>query len=168
MKRKSFKTLVVCLFCCLLLVPVLFSVVGCSNNKNVKYNAVLYDDAVKWIREDFAGENLIDYFQDGSSASYTFLVDSQEKYNSIFLEDTDGLSVDFDNQMLAVYTFISFNYRNNYLANLELNGKVLTITYEMEKKKGVNDTSQPYQRWFVVRLDKLDVESVVFKSCKLI
>ncbi|MGN1372575.1 MAG: hypothetical protein ACI4VK_00850 [Candidatus Coproplasma sp.] len=139
----------------------LLFVVGCSN---VKYNAVLYDNAEGWIREDFAGENLIDYFRDGSSANKTFIVDSQEEYNSIFLENADGLSVDFDSQMLAVYTFISFNYRNNYLTSTEVSDGVLTLTYKMEDKPGIGDTCVPYQRWFVVRLDKLDVESVVFKK----
>ena len=148
------------LFSCLIFMPV-FSVAGCSKDK---YNAVLYDNVVEWVREDFIEDNIIDYFQDGSSANQTFIIDSQEEYNQIFLENTDGLSVDFDSQMLEVYKYISFNNRNNYLTSLELNGDILTITYEMEKKKGVNDTSQPYQRWFVVRLDKLDVDSVVFKE----
>lgn len=162
MKRNFFKTLVICLFCCVVLLPV-FSVAGCSNVKSVKYNAVLYDNAVEWIREDFRGENYIDYSQDGFSANHTFIVDSQEEYNRIFHEKTDGLSVDFDSKMLAVYTYIAVNYRNNYLTSTQLNDSVLTITYETEEKKGICDTCTPYQRWFVVRLDKLDVDNVVFK-----
>ncbi|MGN1104778.1 MAG: hypothetical protein ACI4QI_07915 [Candidatus Coproplasma sp.] len=161
MKRNYFKTLAACLFCSVIFMTVLFSVAGCSDGKNVKYNAVLYDDAVEWIRGDFKTENNIDYFQDGN-VSLTFTVDNQEEYNSIFIENADGLSVDFDSQMLAVYTYIAVNYRNNYLTSTEVSDGVLTLTYEMEDKPGICDTCVPYQRWFVVRLDKLDVDSVVF------
>lgn len=40
MKRNSFKTFVVCLFCCLLLVPVLF--MGCANNEEKSYKLTAY------------------------------------------------------------------------------------------------------------------------------
>ena len=81
---------------------------------------------------------------------------------SLNIENIDDFDIDFDTQMLVVYTFETIYHRNNNLVSLEADEDVLTITYKMEKKSGVGDASQPYQRWFVVRLDKLDVDSVVF------
>ncbi|MGN0824330.1 MAG: hypothetical protein ACI4MB_04595 [Candidatus Coproplasma sp.] len=40
MKRKSFKTFVVCFICCLLLMPVLF--MGCANNEEKSYELTAY------------------------------------------------------------------------------------------------------------------------------
>lgn len=64
--------------------------------------------------------------------------------------------------MLIVYTFVDIYHRNNSLVSLDVVEDVLTITYKMQKKSGVGDASKPYQRWFVVRLDMLSVDSVVF------
>ena len=43
---------------------------------------------------------------------------------------------------------------------------VLKITCQMEKKHGDGDASQPYQRWFVVKLNKFEANSVVFWESK--
>ncbi len=129
---------------------------GCTNNK---YNAKLYDNAIEWINVDFANNNQVGNL---SFSNRTFIIDSQEKYDQVF--NNNELEIDFNNQMLVVYTFITIYHRKNYIKNIDVKNSVLKITYEMEKKPGVGDASQPYQRWFVVKLDKLDVNSVVFEE----
>lgn len=133
---------------------------GCSN---IKYNAQLFDSATDWIKEDFINDNLVGYSANSTyPTERVFVVKNQEEYNEIFIKSNDDFDIDFDTQMLVVYTFETIYHRNNSLVSLEVNEDVLNITYKMEKKSGVGDASQPYQRWFVVRLDKLDVDSVVF------
>jgi len=133
---------------------------GCSN---IKYNAQLFDSASAWIKEDFINDNPVGYSANGSyPTERVFVVRNQEEYDEIFIESTDAFDVDFGTQMLVVYTFETIYHRNNNLVGSDINGDVLSITYEMEKKSGIGDASEPYQRWFVVRLDKLDVDSVVF------
>ena len=133
---------------------------GCSN---VKYDAQLFDSASAWIKEDFINDNPVGYSENGSyPTERVFVVKNQEEYDEIFIESVDDFDVDFGTQMLVVYTFETIYHRNNNLVSSDINGDVLNITYEMEKKLGVGDASEPYQRWFVVRLDKLDVGSVVF------
>ena len=131
---------------------------GCTNNK---YNAKLYDNAIEWINVDFANNNQVGNL---SFSNRTFIIDSQEKYDQVFINNTDELEFDFNNQMLVVYTFITIYHRKNYIKNIDVKNSILKITYKMEKKPGVGDASQPYQRWFVVKLDKLDVNSVVFEE----
>ena len=140
--------------------------VGCS----VKYNAVLYDNAVEWINTEFANENLTrgihyepDFYTDETYPSErTFIVNNREKYDEIFISGLKELDIDFDMQMLVVYTFTTVYHRNNRIKKTEVKNQVLTISYKMEEKFGVGDASMPYQRWFVVKLDAVDISSVEF------
>ena len=61
-----------------------------------------------------------------------------------------------------MYTFTTVYHRNNRIKKTEVKNQVLTISYKMEEKFGVGDASRPYQRWFVVKLDALDIASVEF------
>ncbi len=144
----------------LMLIMIFSLLTGCSN---VKYNAHLFDSATDWIKEDFISDNPVGYLEDVSyPTERVFVVKNREEYDKIFIESIDNFDVDFSTQMLIVYTFGTIYHRNNNLVSLEVKEDVLNITYKMDKKSGVGDASQPYQRWFVVRLDKLDVDSVVF------
>jgi len=140
---------------------------GCSH---WKYHATLYDAAGEWINEDFQKENIL-RFHGGSAypKNRVFIVNTQADYDQIFVPDAEGLSVDFDTQMLIVYTFTDENRRNKQIVGMNLNDGVLKITYKKEKPikeyfVPVGDTCNPYQQWFVVKMDKLAVDSVVFEE----
>ena len=144
----------------LVLIMIFSLLMGCSN---IKYNAQLFDFTTDWIKEEFINDNLVGYSENSAyPTERVFIVKNQEEYDEIFNESIDDFDIDFGTQMLVVYTFETIYHRDNHLVSLEADEDVLNITYKMEKKNGVGDASQPYQRWFVVRLDKLDVDSVVF------
>lgn len=133
---------------------------GCSN---IKYNAQLFDFAVDWIKEDFINGNLVDNLENSEyPTKRVFIVKNQEEYNKTFDKNVSNFDFNFDTQMLIVYTFVDICHRNNSLVSLDVVEDVLTITYKMQKKSGVGDASKPYQRWFVVKLDMLSVDYVVF------
>ena len=140
---------------------------GCSH---WKYHATLYDAAGAWIKEDFQKENIV-HLEGGSTypKNRVFIVNTQVDYDQIFIPDAAELSVDFDTQMLIVYTFTDTNRRNKQIVGMNLNDSVLKITYQKEKPikeyfVPVGDTCNPYQQWFVVKMDKLPVDSVVFEK----
>lgn len=133
---------------------------GCSN---IKYNAQLFDFAVDWIKEDFINGNLVDNLENSEyPTKRVFIVKNQEEYNKTFDKNVSNFDFNFDTQMLIVYTFVDICHRNNSLVSLDVVEDVLTIAYKMEKMSGVGDASKPYQRWLVVKLDMLSVDSVVF------
>ncbi len=147
--------------------------VGCTGRP---YHAELYDLAAEWIQEDFAAEHPVRCWGNSEEAdphpkTRVFLVKDREQYEAIFREDADGVRVDFNSQMLVVYTFSTVYHRENKLTDLTLQDGVLTVTYRMETPNklfgvGVGDASQPYQRWFVVKLDRLEVDTVIFEEEK--
>lgn len=131
----------------------------------VKYNAELYYDASDWINEDFASGNLVRISPyDDYPTSLNFIVTGEEEYNRIFKENIDELKVDFDKQMIIVYTFRTVSHRKARLYSLNIKDDALKITYKEEEKYGVGDASRPYQRWFAVKLDKAIVSSVLFEK----
>lgn len=150
----------------------LFFMFGCSN---LSYNAKLYDNANAWINEGFAQQNFIRnvYYdiEEGFLANEetypldrVFIIDNADTYNEIFVSNINELDVDFDNQILILYTFRAINRRNLKLVAVNKQDSKLIIEYEVESKYGVGDTSTPYQRWIVVKIDKEIFTSVEFKG----
>ena len=129
-----------------------------------KYHAKLYDYAVDWINEDFASANQVGLDGDGPLAvEIAFIIETQDKYDEVFVDGLEIEKVDFDTQMIVLYTFMDVYHRQNFLTKISVMDEVLQITFRMEKKQGVGDASMPYQHWMVVVMDKLDVDSVVFE-----
>lgn len=155
---KRYKITVVCI----VLLIVLSSLSACGK---VKYNAELYYDVSGWINEDFASENLVRISPyDDYPTSLNFIVTGEEEYNRIFKENIDALKIDFDKQMIIVYTFRTVSHRKARLYSLNIKDDALKITYKEEEKYGVGDASRPYQRWLAVKLDKIAVSSVLFEE----
>ena len=73
------------------------------------------------------------------------------------------INVDFDKQIVVIYTFTTVYATRKYnLYNLSVNGDILTVEYKIENQGIVGNATQPKQRWFIVTLDKVDVQSVNF------
>ena len=143
---------------------------GALSDDAIHYNAVFFDNAVEWIRTDFIHSNPVAPEKNLSHPTKrTFIIDTQEKYDQIFSKSINDFGIDFTKQMIAVYTFVDTNTRENELADIRLENDTLKIVYEdippFIPAPGVNygDSCQPYQRWFVVTLDKVDVASVTFE-----
>ncbi len=152
----------------------LFFMMGCGNSY---YNAKLYD-ATNWINSYFANNNLIRnvYYSQSDSdeklfldeetypESRTFIIGNLEDHNKIFNDNIEDLNVDFNKQELIVYTFRSTDHRNLKLISVNLQDKILKITFETIHKSGTGDTSIPYQRWIVIQLEKVEMESIEFNQ----
>ena len=148
----------------LVLLILLQLLTGCAS-----YHAKLFDSAAEWIDEDFVQSNivvLVDSDNEGYPHDRTFIVKTQEEYDRIFNKDISELTIDFESQMLVIYTFVDIYKRDIRLKTLSVEENTLEIEYQMEKKYFVGDACKPYQRWFVVRLDKLDVDAAVFEESR--
>lgn len=138
---------------------------GCSY---VKHNAVLYDSSVNFINEKFQSQNLIrgsldnDENKNDYPATRTFIVKNQEDFEKIFVYDFSEFEIDFDKEMLIVYTFLTEYVLPAKITNMTLNGETLTIEFSFDLIKGTGSAVRPFQRWFVIKLDNLNISSVVF------
>lgn len=137
-------------------------IAACEN----KYNAEIYDDARKWIREEFAENNQVwAYYEEDERlpeeypSARSFLVKDEQEFGKIFVEKPQGLEVNFQNEMLLVYTFNSVYIRKMKIDTVRIDEDTLTVYLEYDKvKHGVGDAVQIYQRWVVVKMDKVGVE----------
>lgn len=92
--------------------------------------------------------------------SRTFIITDRKNFEKIIIDDFSEFEVDFDKEMLIVYTFAIEYVLPAKIANVELNDKTLTVNYNIELTRGELSARAPYQRWFIVKLDKLDITSV--------
>ena len=154
MKKRKF------LSACLALLILLQLFAGCSRSYTY-----FWGDAKEWFNKDFRKNNIVD-FESEFPTNRTIVIDTQEEYDRAFVPGLE-LSVDFSKQMIAVYTFVDINRRENILTDVRVENGVLKLICEdippYSESVDYGDTCQPYQRWYVVILDKVDVHSVVFE-----
>ena len=143
------------------------SFVGCSEES--PYHTELYDNAVSWLREDFQTENPVRVagFSDVEDdkqypKTRTFIVSDETEYEKIFLDDIAELDVNLSEKMLIVYTFSIEYVRPAKISKMHLDGDVLTVEYEIELIPGTGNAVSPFQRWFILKLDKINFSSVNF------
>ena len=144
---------------------------GCTNIYNrYSYGAEMIGDAEHLIKKEFAEENPVDVCYVGINnplpGHRTFIVNTREEYDRIFADGID-LSVDFDLQTVIVYTHMSLTPRECFLYDLYVEDNVLKVVYRQDQtifNVALGDGVCPYQRWFVITLDKAEFESVEFEK----
>ena len=147
----------------LLLCIVFTSFTGCAYVSNVVYGVRMYDQAGSWIREDFAAEHEVWYKSD--PRDYTFIVDSKKEYDEIFISGIDELDIDFDKKMIIVHTFTDTYVVECRIKGIYVTGKRLKINYVEKTPIGARlCMCSPYQRWFVIEINKTDIESIEFED----
>lgn len=92
--------------------------------------------------------------------SRSFIITDRSSFEEIIVEDFKGFEVDFDKEMLLVYTFTTEYVLPAKIADIELRDKALTLNYDIQLITGVGSARRPFQRWFIVKLNKLDILSV--------
>ena len=91
----------------------------------------------------------------------TFVITEKARLDEIFSVCPD---IDFDKEMVVMYAYTSV-YGNRYhiTKNLTLNNKSLKIDFKIsDGKPGYKDATAPYTDFLVIKLDKLDIDTVEF------
>lgn len=156
---------------------------GCGEkkgDKTVPYNAVVVETDFQF-KKDFWKENIISgainrYYDDEGNLQTVktfedetlpnfriFIVKEQNEFDDIF--DVFP-QVDFEKEMVIIYIFRTPHSNRTYkIKNVEVCDKTLKISYaELGGKPGYGDASLPQRKALVIKMDKLDVESVEFKE----
>lgn len=137
-----------------------FTLWACDD-ADIPYNAVLYDDAGEWINIEFKAANATAGVIPGDDAlpkSRAWLIATPADYDGMLMGTP--FNCDFDNQMLVLYTFTTAYVRTVKLTKASKNDSVLDIEFEMVKPKGTGGGAvRDYQRWLLIKLDKIEVDS---------
>ena len=143
------------------------------------YNAKIYSQSEDLLLPEFLCANKVrgafylnpdyDPLDDKSNEYYretdapknrTFIVDSEDTFNEIFKEDT--LDINWDKEMVLLYIFPDENpYRKYHLKNISLSEGNLKIYYKLERSMR-NDSTAPYQRCLIVKLNRQNIYNVEF------
>lgn len=89
----------------------------------------------------------------------TILIDDQDEFDAAF--ENCPFEVDLSTEMIVVYTFSFIYSRPTVIKKVSFSDGTLSLKLENKRAKwGVKDACMPYQRYVIVKLDKLDVTEV--------
>ncbi len=140
-----------------------------------RYRAAVYSDqATELIRVDFAADHLTSgiYLEgadtvtdaDDYPRTRAFIVDTQAAYDEIFTDYAPA--VNFETEMLILCTYTSNYVHPVEIVKVKQEGSTLSVTLREKRKSdfffafAVGAACAPYQRYVIIKLDKLDVTSV--------
>lgn len=155
----------------------LFCLAGCGNKYNAEIVSDSYNNSGEWLNEDFKKNNYVAYAyyaddpnysnistDDSFPKSRTFVIKSEEEKCNILNGNFD-VEVNFEREMLIIYTWTTDYRRPCYIKSLELKDEILYIDFYMQRGQfGHGDACMSYQRWFVIKLDLLSMTSVEIKE----
>lgn len=89
----------------------------------------------------------------------TILIDDQAEFDAAF--ENCPFEVDLSTEMIVVYTFSFIYSRPTVIKKVSFSDGTLSLKLENKRAKwGVKDACMPYQRYVIIKLDKLDVDEV--------
>ena len=140
-----------------------FMVFVSCGNAQLKKSATFYDDANEYITDNAKAT----YETGGADPDYkelprkhTVLIKTQEEYNQI-LKDS-SIECDFEQEMIVVHTFTTIVGTDcpGVLKSIKQNGNKIIIKCKIKGHKGYYTAATPWQRWFAIKMKKVDFESV--------
>ncbi|MDE5715154.1 MAG: hypothetical protein K2I42_03375 [Anaeroplasmataceae bacterium] len=101
------------------------------------------------------------YIYDEASPSFrTFTIIQQDEFVKVFSK-YDG-TLDFENEMVILYIFSDiYPDRNCYIKKINYENKMLTVQIKLQNKPS-KDSSAPYQRCIMIKIDKLEIDLIKF------
>lgn len=155
-----------------------FPLTGCNGIN--KYNAVMYSHAQNWLTKEFQREHRVSsyvewppnfqyeefdpdeyYCYDKSlDDERTIIIPTQEEFDKAFKQC--GYTVCFEKELVILYFFGDCSPRDYYLKKVTLKDKTLNIEFKLKEIPRVYDTIQLYQRCFMVKMNKVEFDTVNF------
>ena len=134
---------------------------ACINEEPLPYDAVLFDKAERWAKEEFLNENQTKYpsTDDNLPRERCFIIDSAEEFDKAF--DSFPEEVTFTSDILVIYFFtdIYYGFGCKLQAITEASGEiVIDILHEMADERP--STSMPIQRCLVIKLSNCSYKSI--------
>ena len=128
------------------------------------YHVQFFDNAEKWLKEDFASSTPLKSEDKSAPSNLTFIIKTQDVYDRIFKEDIPELAIDFESQMIIIYTFTDYDRRENVLVDFSVENDAIRFVCDYRSPlPGYGYACEPYQRWYVVKMDKFDVRVAIFE-----
>jgi hypothetical protein len=88
----------------------------------------------------------------------TFIITEQARMDEVFSVCPD---IDFEKEMVAMYFYTSVYRRERKIKSITLDNKNLKIEFKIAENEA-NDASMPLTRFLVIKMDKLDIDTVEF------
>ena len=145
---------------------------GCGKINIRKFDAKIVDTGFTF-KEDFFKANMTygAYYtdengkdvRDKTSPEYrTFMITEKTQLDEVF---SVFPGIDLKKEMLVMYAYTSYyNGRRQKITSIKVDQKKLKIKFRyVYKRPFIKDASAPQHRFLVIRMDKLNIDTVEFK-----
>ena len=151
----------------ILLFCTIFSIVGCgeemgNEEKEIFGNAVLYDNAQTYAKEEFLEENITNLMAGGENApeEIVYIVKEQTDFDAMFTDFPTA--IDFETEMIIVYFYTNAAMGCGcVMRELKKENEKLYIKFSHNLPDPNKPTGAPLtQGCLLVKMDKYDIDSV--------
>ena len=133
----------------------------------IKFDAEVIDLSSLTFREDFLKANRTygAHYENGGYDQTlpefrTFVITEKAKLDEVF---SVCPKIDFIKEMVVMYAYTSEYGHKRRIKNITLDNKTLKIKFKIaEGLPGFSDASMPITRFLVIKMDKLDIDTVEF------
>lgn len=92
-----------------------------------------------------------------------FVIDSQSKFDEIFVDGSGLEPLDYRTEMYVLYTFTTLYHRAFLVKEASIADGRLSVQYALQAPdEPVGDAARPFQRFVLIRMAKAEVEQVAF------
>lgn len=143
------------------LLVLICSITGCSQ---IGYNAAIVQDGIvcreSWFENNLTKGSYQSEYDEELPESRTFLVENQEELDEIFSEFP---KVDFEREMVLVYCYTTNFIRQQVLEQVAFENGIIKVAFDVARGiPGRADATAPQTRLCIVKLDKLNISTVIF------
>ncbi|MCH5164230.1 MAG: hypothetical protein J1F36_04360 [Clostridiales bacterium] len=151
-------------------VAIAAGVVVYETNK-IPYHAEIYNDIEDYMREEFIITHLTKegFYTDKDGNEYSgdvsdptdivYFISNEQQFSEVFLQFP--VEVDFDSEMIVVYMFSAYTRREMVIESITLNEETLIMSVKSKERRGyIPDCTAPHQRYFAIKMDKVNVKEV--------
>lgn len=160
----------ICILC--MCITFVVCLTGCKKNKWRKYNAKVISEGYVF-NETFLLDNktygsyLNGYYIEDESypKERVIIVNNEEYFQEVFDAFPD---IDFNKEMIVLHGFTTSSNGSYEIKSMDVKDRKLSIEYRHHKKSTISppDASKPDTKWFIVKLNYMDICSVEFKFVK--
>jgi len=141
----------------------------CFSCATHKYGLKFFDDAENMLDSEFISkQNLREFTNETETPTdRTFVVDTESLYHSYFNDDESYFALNYEKEKIVIFTF-ACGYRRHFFAK-SVSYKNKTLSVKCEMKRSLTDVGrgfacQPYQRWFIIKVDIAgDIDQAIVK-----
>ncbi len=168
----------------IMLLSVLLGMSACANTidniNNLGNDAIVVNNVSEYVKESFSIENrTYGAYYGGdrlTDLSYpkerVFIISTQKDFDAIIDDEFVQLTPDFDSELYVLYTFTTLYHNEFIIDSATVSDQALYVQYHLKSEivsgEELTNAARPFQRYVLIKMKRIDVNSVIFIDTDLV